>query len=97
MIPIEILGNPVRYFLQIDPPRYPRGYPLDGDLEKTTGFLISISDEGNLDDERFWVSCVSESGRIMAGEMCYSLHTAKEFPATVFDVDALSWIKLESP
>src|SRR3569623_900821 len=33
-IPAEVHGNPVRYVAHVDPPRFPRGYPEDGDLEE---------------------------------------------------------------
>ena len=91
MIPQSVYGNPVRFYTEIDELRFPRGYPGDGDLEPTTAFLISISDEGIADDERFWVSCLGESGQIMAGDMCYSLESAMNFPASEFDLPPLNW------
>jgi len=94
MIPQAIHGNPVRLYTEIDPPRFPRGYPGDGDLDRTSVFVISVSDEGDAEDQRYWVSCVSETGRIMAGEMCYTLEAALDFPASEFDLSDLTWREL---
>ncbi len=91
MIPPSVHGNPVRFYAELDEPRFPRGYPGDGDLEPTTAFVISISDEGDVDDESFWVSCLGDGGRIMTGEMCYTLEAAMDFPATEFDLKHLDW------
>ena len=97
MIPQSVYGNPVRFYAEIDEPRFPRGYPGDGGLEPTAAFLISVSDEGIADDERFWVSCLGKSGRIMAGGMCYSLETAMNFPASEFDLPPLNWREVAVP
>ncbi|WP_035611820.1 hypothetical protein [Haloferula sp. BvORR071] len=91
MIHQSVHGYPVRYYAEIDEPRFPRGYPGDSGLEPTTAFVISISHEGIADDERFWVSCLGESGRIMAGDMCYTLESAMDFPASEFDLPPLNW------
>ena len=94
MIPHEVNGNPVRFIAIINPPQFPRGYPEDRDLERTTAFLISISDEGSEEDRRFWVTCLGASGRLMAGDMCYTLESAKMFPKTEFDLDCLEWERI---
>lgn len=91
MIPQSVHGYPVRYYAELDEPRFPRGYQGDSGLEPTAAFVISISDEGIDDDERFWVSCLGGSGRIMAGDMCYTLESAMDFPASEFDLPPLSW------
>ena len=91
MIPLLVHGNPVRFYAEIDEPRFPRGYPGDGGLVPTVAFVIAVSDEGDVDDERFWVSCLGDGGRIMAGEMSYTLESAMDFPATEFDLKPLDW------
>jgi hypothetical protein len=91
MIPHYVHGKPVKYFAQIEPPLFPRGYPGDGPIEKTTAFLISISDEGHAGDERFWVNCLGISGKLMGGEMCYTLESAMAFPEQEFEVQKLVW------
>jgi len=96
MIPSEVHGSPVRHYALINPPRFPRGYPVDGNLEPTSAFLISVSDEGSADDERIWVTCLGESGRLMAGDMFYDLDTAKAFPESEFEVTALQWQKFDA-
>lgn len=92
MIPAEVHGNPVRLYAVIDPPIFPRDYPGDGGLERTSAFLISVSAEGDCAEERFCVSCLGETGRIMAGEIFYSLDSAKEYPSSEFDSGVLEWV-----
>ena len=94
MIPTSIHGNPVRSFAVIEDPQFPRDYPGDGDLEPTAAFTISTSDEGSDDAERFWVSCVAASGRMMAGDVFYSLDDAKGFPYSEFDLPHFDWREL---
>ncbi len=91
MLPAKVHGHPVKFVAHIDPPRFPRGYPGDGNLEKTAAFLISVSDEASEDERRFWVHCLGSNGQMMAGEMCYTLEAAMNFPTSEFDVDHLSW------
>ena len=88
----EINGNPVRWKANLSTALHPKGYPKDGSLERTVSFLISVSDEGDEEYEKFWVTCVGENGRLMAGEMCYSLDSAKKFPILEFDLTDLDWI-----
>ncbi len=92
-IPDRVYGYPVKVYAELDPPAYPSGYLENGDLEKTNAFLISVSDEGDQNDERFWVSCLGINGKIMSGEMYYTIDAAKEFPKSEFDIEYLLWKK----
>lgn len=96
MIPKEINSNPVRHVADVDPPLFPCGYPGDGNLERTAHFIISVSEEDDADDRRYWVFCVGQTGRIMAGEMCYTLEAALEFPLSEFDLATLDWREINS-
>jgi hypothetical protein len=93
-VPSHIHNNPVRYVAMLETPMFPTGYPLDGDLERTGAFAISISDEGDEEYERFWLSCIGEGGKIMAGEMAYTLQAAMNFPMTEFPIPHLEWLPL---
>jgi len=93
-IPAEVHGNPVKYYLPIDPPRYPSGYPGDGKLEKTAALLLSISDDDN-DDRLFWITCIGVSGQIMAGDMYYTLEAAIQFPTIEFGLDDFTWVSID--
>jgi len=97
MIPQQVHGNPVRFVARVDSPRFPRGYPGDGPLEKTAAFLISVSDHEGDDECHFWVTCLGITGRLMAGDLCYSLESAMEFPPTEFYLEDLTWIALTDP
>ena len=91
MIPNTVHGNPVRLFAPVDPPVFPRGYPGDGPIERAQAFLISVSDESSDEDRRYWVTCLGVSGRLMAGEMCYTLDAAMSFPEKEYEVESLQW------
>jgi hypothetical protein len=90
MIPSKVNGNPVIWTYRLDPPRFPIEYAGDGPLEKTCAFLLSVADEGS-EDERFWVSCLAESGCLTAGEMYYTLAEAKQFPTHAFGIANDGW------
>lgn len=91
MIPKEISSNPVRWVAYLEEPIFPKGYPGDGDLEKTIALTISVSDEDEPEYKLFWVSCVGINGKIMAGDMCYTLESAQEVLTTEFNVKNLIW------
>ena len=93
-IPTHIHNNPVRYVARLASPVFPTGYPRDGNLQRTTAFVISISQEGSEEDERFWVSCIGEGGKILAGEMAYTLKAAMDFPMTEFPIENLEWFQV---
>jgi|GEM_PF-3398674 len=95
MTPKTVHGHPVRFFANVAPPRFPRGYPGDGTLEKARAFLISVSDDDSSEDRRYCVSCLGVSGRIMSGDMCYTLDAAMKFPQDEFDIEHLEWLKVE--
>lgn len=95
MIPRTVHGNPVRFFASINPPRFPRGYPGDGPIEKTRAFLISVSDDGSDEDRRYWVTCLGITGQVMAGDVCYTLDAAMRFPQQEFEIGSLQWIRVE--
>jgi hypothetical protein len=94
MIPQEINGNPVRFVARLATPVLPRDYPGDGGLEPTTAFLISFQSDDDADSEAFWLSCLGRSGRVMAGDMCYTLESAKNYPKSEFDIPQLDWQEL---
>ncbi len=93
-IPIDVNGQPVEWVFRLDPPLFPRGYPGDGPLEETCALLLSVASKGN-EDERYFVTCLGVSGRLMAGEMYFTLEGAKSFPYQEFDPEGGEWTRLE--
>lgn len=94
MVPSTVNGNPVIWVYRLDPPRFPVNDPGGGPIEKTCAILLSVADEGS-EDERFCVSCLGESGRLMAGETFYTLAEAKRHPCGVFAVSGDGWRQSE--
>ncbi|MBK1875762.1 hypothetical protein [Pelagicoccus mobilis] len=95
MITKTIEGYPVVEYAEIDPPVFPVGCPVDGKIEKTKAFLIVVSEEGEEDYERYWLRCLGVTGKVMAGEMCYSIEEARAFPKSEFNVGEIKWKKTE--
>ena len=89
-IPNEVFGNPVRWFFRVDPPKFPSGYPGDGPLERTCAFLLSVANEGG-EDQRYWVTCLGVTGKLMAGEMYFTLSEAMSFPSNEFGLADSGW------
>lgn len=95
MIPPTVNNHPVLWVYRLDPARFPAHYAGDGPLEKTSAILLSIADEGS-EDERFWITCLGESGRLMAGEMYYKMSEAKRFPHEQFGLSEDGWEAFEA-
>lgn len=95
MIPSAVHGNPVIWVYRLDQPMFPVNDSSGGPIEKTCAMLLSVADEGS-EDERFWVTRVGESGRLMGGEMFYSLAEAKAVPSKEFELPNDGWTVFEA-
>ncbi len=91
-IPTAIHGNPVEWIYEVDPPRYPSGYPGDGPLEKTRVLLLSVANSGT-ESQRYWVTCLGVTGKIMAGDSYFTLEQAKSFPSQEFGLPNCGWTR----
>jgi hypothetical protein len=94
MIPSTVSGHPVIWIYRLDRPRFPARSGADAPLEKTSAVLLSVADEGS-EDERFLITCLGESGRLMTGETYYTLADAKRFAVEAFDGSAAGWAMFE--
>jgi hypothetical protein len=53
--------------------------------------MISVSDKDCDEDRRYWITCLGTSGKLMAGNLYYTLAAAMTFPASEFGLTNLLW------
>ena len=93
VIPSEVHDDPVIEFAILESPIMPRGYqaPTDGSrpISPARAFVI-LKSVGPADDVVYRTSAVDESGEAFAGDMFYTLESARQFPAVEYGVN-VNW------
>lgn len=94
-IPQKIHGNPVTYYARLPYKALPNGYlvPTDGRATLKEIDLIVISNGSGIaeEDQIYWVSCLDEDGKVVTGEMYYTLDSAFDFPRTEYGFQNTIW------
>jgi hypothetical protein len=96
-VPHTVHGSEVIEFTELPQKLMPRGYvaPADGrEPLQPTDLVVIAHGEGVDGGYVYWVRCLDDKGQVVAGDMYYTLESARDFLRVEYGVESAKWSKV---